>query len=400
MKTAFSDCSPVEKRIVLWLLTIHVGVALGLALTMSATASETDSLALTDGGVIHTLRSSVLVERHPPVYFTMLAAWKQLAGDRIFAARLLSIGFSCCTLLTLALVSRKYLPRLHAPRTVAVAALHPFAIWSATAAQPYSLVLFISALQLLTFYEGFLQGNDFCARDEELRRCRWRVAFLVLSVIGLYTHFAIALILVATGGVLLIHSRWRSAVIYTITAGFAAACFAPMAFAIAGQTSVTDSNAVTTSSTDVSEAVMTQVATLLFPVSLSPTATQLTVSTWAWRCLAVAVPLIVLWKFRAVTFWRQNMTSIALLAVPVVAILVVGSAFNTNHSNSALLFIPALLASFALVSTCGGNRAVGWWSCAVVCFSLNAQLHDFTTRPDSEPASHVSQLQQSKRPTQ
>lgn len=401
MKTAFSDYSPVEKRIVHWLLAIHIGIALGLAMTLDVTAEEAHTLSITSDGLVHALRDSVTVKQQPPVFVATLAGWRQIAGHSIFAARLLSIGFSWGLLLTLALVSRQYLPRIHAPRLVAVAALHPFAIWAAATAQPYSLILLLSTLQLLTFYEGFLQGVDHCSRDEELRRCRWRVAFLVLSVAGLYSHFATAILLVTTGGILLIHNRWRSAFVYAVTVCLTAACFAPMAFAVFKQTSITSPIVNMTAPGNVIHAVVAKVGAILLPTSHSPTTTQHTASAWAWSCLAIVIPGIVVWKFRAVTFWRQHIAAIMLLVGGVMSVVAVDVFFSADTSaHTAILFLPALLASFVLAAAFGGNRAVGWWSCAVVCFSLNTQLHDFATPSYTDQSSHTGQIQESLRPTQ
>ncbi|MDA0282453.1 MAG: hypothetical protein O3B86_03765, partial [Planctomycetota bacterium] len=209
---------------------------------------------------------------------------------------------------------------------------------------------------------------------------RWRIAYLVLAVAGLYTHYYSGFFLAVGGGVLVLQSRWRSAVVYLVGMGFVALCFAPMTFVLAGQLTGHTSGAAPTSFGTAIRTVLWHGESFLLPVSFIVTDTQHAISEWVWRVLLLTVPVLALWKFREATFWRQNATILVLVAGMAASLVVVVLLTGTEmfaQRHAVTLFIPSLLASFVLVSTLGGNRAVGWWSCAMFCFGANALLVNY-----------------------
>jgi hypothetical protein len=296
------------------------------------------------------------------------------------------VACTVATLIVAAKVSQQYLPRIHTPRLVGLISLHPFVIWSAVEARLYALMLLISALQLMTLYEGFLGGSDRCPRDEELRRCRWRVAYLFLAVAGLYTHYYSGFLLAVAGGILVLQARWRSVLVYFLTMVGVALCFAPMTFVLAGQVASHTAGAEQLSLAGAARTVLWHVEAFLLPVSFTVTDSQQIVSAWVWRFLLLLVPILAVWKFRDTFFWKGSATAIGLfvgVAISLVGVVLLTGTEMFSLRHAVTLFIPATLATFAFVAavgrgTIGSNRAIGWWSCAVLCFGINSLIHNYT----------------------
>jgi hypothetical protein len=126
--------------------------------------------------------------------------------------------------------------------------------------------------------------------------------------------------------------------------------------------------------------IVWQIQHYLLPVSSKPTSFENTVSLWVWRILPFAAVVGVLWKSRGMLFWRRNTAiwivcgGIALFFVPLLKIT--GSELLSVR-HTIMLFVPVLIGSFALVGAIGGNRAVGWWSCAMICFGCSTLLQNY-----------------------
>jgi hypothetical protein len=165
---------------------------------------------------------------HPPGYFVLLFAWRQVASS-LFFARLSSVACTALTLFLLARASRRYLPRLPEGWVAAVAAWHPLTLWAATEARPYALVMLLSASLLVLLHKAFI--------SEQASRGA-RLAYGGVACLALYTQYYLGFLLAANLAALVGLRRWRAArdyLLWMLPVGFACA---PLALMIGGHIAV------------------------------------------------------------------------------------------------------------------------------------------------------------------
>ncbi len=369
-----------ERGLIVALIAAHLAIVLPLMIWLGVGIDDSFTLETTRHGLGPAIQRGMWFELQPPFYFAVLSLWRQVFGDSMLAARLFSVVCSTLFLIVLAGVSRRFVPQIRAPWLIAVVALHPFVIWAAVEIRLYALMLLVSALQLRTFHDGFLAGSDAAPSDGIHPRCRSRVWSLVLATIGLYTHYYSGFLLVAHAGVLIVLRRWRSLRVYLVAMVIVGACFAPLVFVIPRQFSEHTRGIAETTLLDCVKVVGWQVQYELLPVSRQMTSGQQFWSKWIWRALILACPLLLLPKIRERLWQRHNVTVLILAAglalLFVLLVQMVGSGmFEFRHG--LMLFVPMLLASFAVAGAIAGNRGVGWWSCLMLCFGAAAVINDY-----------------------
>jgi len=165
---------------------------------------------------------------HPPGYFMLLFAWRQVASS-LFFARLLSVACTALTLLLLARASRRFLPQLHEGWVAAVAAWHPLTLWAASEARPYALVMLLSASLLLLLHRAFM--SERATRSD-------RLAYAGVACLALYTQYYLGFLLAANVAALVGLRRWRAARDYLLWMLLVAFVCAPLALMIAGHIAV------------------------------------------------------------------------------------------------------------------------------------------------------------------
>ncbi|HAX75048.1 MAG TPA: hypothetical protein DCY88_04230 [Cyanobacteria bacterium UBA11372] len=188
------------KWIVIGLIGINLCITLFLSATLNIWIDEAFSLHTTGQDFYNTLNQALYFELQPPAYFLILNLWRQL-NSSIFFARLFSI---VCIVLTLAIVpklSQKYLPDIHPGWITAAVALNPFTIWAAVEIRVYAFVILLSALLMLFFFDGYLS-------EQPNTLARW--AYVEVAILGLYTQYFIAFLLVAQGIAFLVFKGWRA----------------------------------------------------------------------------------------------------------------------------------------------------------------------------------------------
>jgi uncharacterized membrane protein len=72
----------------------------------SLTVADVLALQASQAGFVHIARDLRSTDVHPPLYFWMIAIWRDLFGDSLFAARLASVLFSIATLSLVAVLAR------------------------------------------------------------------------------------------------------------------------------------------------------------------------------------------------------------------------------------------------------------------------------------------------------
>jgi hypothetical protein len=198
-------------------LGASAAVTIPLAYILNIWQDEAFTLQTTSHGVLYAFHQALAFEQNAPLYFVFLSLWRHL-GASIFFLRLPSL---LCIALAVALVpelSRRYIPTIDPGLATLVAAWNPFAIWAAVEMRVYALVIVLSALLLLTFFDAFL-----ARRPSTISA----VAYAALCILALYTQYYLGFLIAAQGLTLLFLQRraiWR----FALCTAAAAIAFAPM----------------------------------------------------------------------------------------------------------------------------------------------------------------------------
>lgn len=194
-----------DRQLVL-LLTLFVAALAPLLLSLNVWQDETYSLRTTSGDFARAWHSALVFEGLPPFYPLLLEAWRTLDRSVAFA-RSLSLLFAVATLWCGWLFAKRALPHVPPLALAFALALNPFLIYAALDIRLYALALLLSALLLLTFFDGFFAE----------RPSTWaRIGHGVAAVVAMYTQYFLGALLLGCFIALLTARRPRAAVAYAI----------------------------------------------------------------------------------------------------------------------------------------------------------------------------------------
>jgi hypothetical protein len=123
---------------------------------------------------------------HPPLYFLLMHFWIRLAGKSEFALRFPSVVAATLALPLLYGVARSLISREAGLWAALLGAISPFYLWYAQEARMYTWLVVLSLASVCTLLP-LLEGKP---------RRRDYVAFMVVTLMLLYTHYAGFLLLV------------------------------------------------------------------------------------------------------------------------------------------------------------------------------------------------------------
>ena len=339
------------------------------------------------GGAAYAFHEALAFEQNAPLYFVVMSFW-QAVNSSPFFLRLFSIACIAVTVLLMPALCRRFAPAVDSRWVTAAVALNPFAIWCALEIRVYALVVLLSALLLLTFYDAFLT-------DRASRRS-W-VAYGLLCVAALYTQYYLAF-LIAAQGVYVLAARRGALLRYAAAAAAAGLLFAPLLAAVPGQMANFRSIFTAPSSPLAAAATLASIVLrYLIPTDAIPHAPVF---------YAVLVAAGIVFAIVARRYIVRG-TSGALAVVCVTAFLLFALALYLTHEHvlnrhAASLFVPFEIGLFAL---CGSlrepirGRAVSAIGAGVIALSLLALF--FNYRHLAKPGDWVrvtAYLEQHERP--
>ena len=190
---------------VLILVFLHAAVALPLAFFVNIWADEASTLYTTRDGFFYSLQNAFSIEKQAPLYFWILSLWRGI-NDSVFFARLFSIIFSILAIVFFYRLARKFFDEKAAFFAAAFFALHPYLFWASLEIRLYSLIIFLSVLILDLFVGIFLNR-----RDTEKTQRKNEIAFILTSIIALYTNYYLGFLLVGCFIALLVLRKWNEA---------------------------------------------------------------------------------------------------------------------------------------------------------------------------------------------
>jgi hypothetical protein len=209
-------------------LAIAAGVYLAALLWASVAfgtwTDEEYTLATTAHGVGYALSRAMNYELQAPLYFGILAAWRQIDAS-VWFARLFSVLCATALLFVLAKIGSRVAPEFDPLPFALLGALNPFVVMAALEVRLYALALLVSGLMWLTFDDGFASGAS--------RRAR--IAFVLLAICGIYVQYFLAFMLVGFGCALLVLGRARAFGAFVACASVVALAAVPLAIAARSQ---------------------------------------------------------------------------------------------------------------------------------------------------------------------
>lgn len=187
-----------------WLVAAVVGVSLVVAFGIVLRFWTRSALWLDEALTVniaklplHDLPSYLKRDGAPPLYYVLLHFWMGVFGTSDMAIRALSGVISVATLPVAWLAGRRFGGRRVAWAVLVLLASAPFAVYYATEARMYSLVIFLTACGVLAFQRALARP-----RPGNL------AAIAIVTAALLYSQYW-AVYLVGTVGIWLIFQMWR-----------------------------------------------------------------------------------------------------------------------------------------------------------------------------------------------
>ena len=186
------------------ILLLGLGLRLYRLDAQSLWNDEGSSVAVAQRDLV-TIARDAARDIHPPLYYWLLSGWLRLVGTGEAAVRSLS------ALLGLVLVALTYaLGSLLAGRwaglvAALLAATNPFQVYYSQETRMYMLLAVLSAL-------AFYAALRWATSELGEKGYGWSVLYVLVSVAGLYSHYAFSMVLLAVNLVILLYIglRWKA----------------------------------------------------------------------------------------------------------------------------------------------------------------------------------------------
>ncbi|MGA8325727.1 MAG: glycosyltransferase family 39 protein [Candidatus Cybelea sp.] len=354
-------------------LSLNLAVTLPLAYILNIWQDEAYTLQTTSRSLLYAFTQALSFEQNAPLYFVFLTAWRHL-GSGIFFLRLPSL---LCIALAIALVpelSRRYIPSIDPGLATLVAAWNPFVIWAAVEMRVYALIILLSALLLLSFFDAFL-----ARRPSKVSA----VAYAVCCVLALYTQYYLGFLIAAQGLTLLLLAR-RQAGRFALCAAAAGLAFAPMLAIVPAQVQNFKSAFTPPSFPRAVEVLGAILARYALPLSF-PHAKL--------AYLVVAIAAIAAAVAARKKFTGSGDGTILLITLWTFAFFAVASYATGVHvldRHAASLYLPCILSVFAILTFLRKplqERAALAWSCVALLASTATLVQTYA--PLAKPGDWV-----------
>jgi hypothetical protein len=343
--------------------TISIGayavIAIPLAAALSIGQDEAYTLHTTGRDVAFAFSQAISFEQSAPLYFVLIAMWRHLI-DSLFFVRCFSMLCIGGTLLLTPQIVRRYLPGADTSRVTAVLALNPVSLWAALEARPYAMIILLSALLLLVFYDAFIERSSG-------RRWRMMLLYAVLVTASLYTQYYLAFLIAAQGIALVIYAR-QALRPYAVACGIAAVAFAPLLVTLPGE--IQNYAGPFPGPSSPVEALVTLIKILseyVLPLS------ELGAKHVTYAIAAVAVIVAFVMARRSFTHRGPALILIVLGgSIVLFAIALYVERVHVLNRHLAFLYVPAVLSVFAVTGYFkepARSRAAS--GCAVICVLLS-----------------------------
>jgi uncharacterized membrane protein len=331
-------------------------VTLPLAWLLNIWQDEAYTLQTTGNGVAYAFHQALSFEQNAPLYFVLISLWRSL-GDGIFYLRFFSVLCIGATILLAPAIARRYLPRQSDKLVTAVVACNPFLIWAALEIRVYAMIVLVSALLLLAFYDAFMAQR---------RTTGAAIAYAACVALALYTQYYLAFLVAGQALAVVVFYR-RSLLRFVLAAIAAALAFLPMLAIVPGQVANFKDGFASPSLPYTFATLAGILMRYVLPLPVPH-------STIAYLVLGVCALV-------ALAIWRPKLqvtgnAAILLMTAGAVVLFAAGAYVSGVHildRHAASLFLPAILSVFALFSflpETSERRAATLWTAVAVTLSL------------------------------
>jgi hypothetical protein len=334
----------VPKAAIVFLVLVHLALALPLAYQLNIWSDEASTLFTTEGGILRAFEIAASIERQAPLYFWAMSAWRMI-DESVFFARLFSIICSAASIVVFASLAARLFPRRAAVAATALFALHPYLIWASVEIRVYSLVGLLTLALLSLFLRAFWQ--------KETLNLYSAGGFVVAAVAALYVNYYLGFALVGLFVSLIVTRQFAMARAYLLSMVVTALAAIPL-FVIASSQFVVNAGDYR-EQTPVIEGVRLiwhHVVTFLMPTEVfnDGIATLIDVAR-AWIVRIALTALLILAVLRRNRVSARTVLLVALTAAisafMLAAYMMLGSHY-IELRHAAVLFAPTLLTLISL----------------------------------------------------
>jgi hypothetical protein len=215
---------PAEQRRLLIAGAVYLALGLWISSFFGTWSDEEYTLATTGHGIAYAAVRALSYELQAPLYFSILAGWREIDGS-VWFARLFSLLCATAFFFAVAKIGKRIAPHTDPLPFALLVALNPFVVFAAFEIRLYALALLISALLWLCYDEGFASGTSRSAR----------LGFVALAIAGTYVQYFLAFMLIGFGCALLVRGRSKIVLVYIAYCLVAVAAIVPLVFVAKSQ---------------------------------------------------------------------------------------------------------------------------------------------------------------------
>ncbi len=341
---------------------ILIGLMMAVATALSLLVFTKTSLRLDEaqslfqvsrdfGGTLFLVAQDV----HVPGYHILLQVWTYLFGNDIFAARLLSLGFLLATIPMVYALGKLVFNRNVGLFAALLVTISPFMEWYGSEARMYSMLAFMTVLHYYLFIKVYEEG-----------RAKHWIGYAIVAILGLYTHYFFAFVLLTEALFYLLYHRSfpkGSLKKFIITAGVTLVAFMPWLLYVyqLGTASNTQPSLTTPSSGD----LFNTYAQFLFGFQVDALNTII-VSLWP---AVVLLAFFALQKNKKIT--QQAMFFVLAAIVPVLAAFIISVTIRPFYlSRYLIVALPPLLILLAWIFSIYPKKVRRWLQVGLVALIL------------------------------
>jgi hypothetical protein len=354
---------------------LYCAVLTAFAAFLGTWTDEEYTLATTAHGFAFAWHRAIVFELQAPLYFALLALWRAL-DPSVWFARLFSIVCATGFFFALIPILRRAAPERRALLPALGIACNPFVLYCALDIRLYAAALLISAFGWLAFDAGFVSGRSDAAR----------VWFGILAVVALYTQYFLGFAFVGYAVFLLARGRVRALGPYIGVLALSGIAALPLLGIVGSQ--IGGSGETTASAASLlHETLVHPWLDFVLPYDRSWDALHLRAA-----YIGVALALALLVAYARPRVWPDLgaavASAVAIEALFVAVVLLFRLDLDTRHY--VVLFVPALLAGYALIAALGRGRypqigtLLAWVYGALTLAVAYAQHHQLAQVGDSK----------------
>lgn len=357
-----------DRRGLAVIILLNLAITIFLGLKLNVWIDEAYSLHTTSGDIGYAFSQAIKFESQAPLYFIILKLWRFIDPSPFFARLFSMICISCAIYLS-AKLSARYIPRVRPVWFAVIIAFNPFTIWAAVEIRAYALIILITVLLLLFFFEGYLAESP---------RKFARYSYITLAVLGLYTQYYVGYLLFANAVLLLLYGKRRMLGTYIINMIVPLLSLTLILPEIFSQMSTHSKYKYVASSDLIYESfrfILLKCKDYIFAIDEYSIDFALR---WLIRASFLVLLYFTIKNYMNRVFWLFVRNYRFLFSVVIVLIVFFSITYNLlgqfflQDKHTAILFIPVLITAFGIISINPDKKITATW------FGILLTLYAFT----------------------